>query len=93
MSMTYAGRTQQSRLRGAAISAARNIARARGGHPPAIEDRGMGDDWAGIATFDVRDARKCRRMGLHALPFPRGVLPDGVRVYVRDVENAPKDRR
>jgi hypothetical protein len=90
---TRPSRTQQSRLRGAAISGENNRARAYGGFARVPEDRGMGDDWSGIVAFDARDARRCRRMGLRPMPCPRGVLPDGVQVFVRDPENAPRDRK
>ena len=70
-----------SRIRGATISGENNHARKYGGFVRVIENRTMGDDYAGVVCFDERDCRRARRMGLHVEQFPAGVLPDGVRIY------------
>ena len=40
------------------------------------------DDWEAIVAFGADDVRRCLRMGLREIDA-RGVVPDGVRVFVR----------
>lgn len=68
--------------RGGAASAQTNPARKNGSILLTEECRAMGDDYAGIVTFDAASARRMMRAGMRELDM-RGVVPDGVRVWVR----------
>jgi len=74
---------QASRKRGAAISGANNHARAYGGRVRVPENRGMGDDYAAIVTYDAASARRMARLGFSQMEFERGELPPGVKVWVK----------
>lgn len=78
--------------RGGAASAKTNPTRKHGSTLLTEECRAMGDDYAGIVTFDAASARRMMRAGMVELDM-RGVVPDGVRVWVRGTDNAPRNRR